>query len=88
MELQQGIYELVINKALNEALNDINSKGLQFQDCQIQFDESADTISRYMQHILKIGLTRIGTIAKNRQNDSNSKNEKSAIEAEIDACNK
>ena len=88
VELQQGIYELVINKALSEALNEIDSKGLQFQDRQIYFDESTDMISNYMQRVLKIGLTKIGNDAKKRQKGSDSDKEKTAIEAEINACNR
>lgn len=88
MDLPQGIYELVVSKAIDKALIDIENGTNGVERIKIPFDDSPDVISRYMQQIIRKGLDKVKTDAKKRTSGKDAEKEEAAIRAEIDACNK
>ena len=88
MDLPQGIYELVVSKAIDEALIDIENGNQSVERIKIPFDESPDVMSRYMQQVIRKGLDKVKSDAKSQCSGSDSQKESAAIHVEIDACNR
>ena len=88
MDLPQGIYELVVSKAIDEALIDIENGNQSVERIKIPFDDSPDVMSRYMQQVIRKGLDKVKSDAKSQCSGSDSQKESAAIHAEIDACNR
>ena len=88
MDLQQGIYESVINNAMEQALKKMESEGFIIERVPIAAD-CADVFSHYLQSVLRRGLITIGENAKKclDKSASDSKKNLAALKAEIDACN-
>ena len=66
MDLPQGIYELVVSKAIDEALIDIENGNQSVERIKIPFDDSPDVMSRYMQQVIRKGLDKVKSDAKSR----------------------
>lgn len=87
MDLPKGIYELVISRAIDEALNDIQNSGQEVERTKIPFQDSPDIMSRYMQQVIRRGLDHIKAEVKKTSSGKESEKEMMAVRAEIDACN-
>ena len=87
MDLPQGIYERVVSKAIDRALEDIDRNSKEILLDRIDLDDSPDIMSRYMQQVIKRGLEIIRTNTKKIAPGKDADKEAAAIKAEIDTCN-
>ena len=86
-DLKEGIYEEIINEAVQKALEEHDSKGI-FKET-IPSDSSSDILSRYLQKILLRGLNIVKETANKQANGlSDTEKERKKVEAQITACNK
>ncbi len=76
--LKEGLYEAIINKELNEKLNEL--KEIQIEKQKIDIEEAKNILSRYIGQITKKALSYI------REDTKNSKEEEIILK-QIKACN-
>ncbi len=87
MDLPLGIYEQIINEAISQSLESMDSDLMQIKDEAIEYDGSSEVLSRYLQQILRKGLNVIREDAKRKAEGTDHQREKSALIAQIEACN-
>lgn len=86
-DLKEGIYEEIINEAVQKALAQCTSDGISKE--QIPSDSGSDILSRYLQKILLRGLNIVRETASKQANGlSEKEKEKRTIQAQIKACNR
>ncbi|MBR4225839.1 MAG: DUF3427 domain-containing protein [Candidatus Methanomethylophilaceae archaeon] len=85
MDLVPGIYESVISDAMEISLKSMGD-AVDIDRGPIPYEASSDVLSRYVQKVLKRGLTAIRDKAL-LASDKGSR-EPAALKAEIDACNR
>lgn len=81
MQLLKGIYEQVINEALEAAILDLDSGEISIEKEKIDVTESESILSRYMQQVLERGLRFVKERAASADDDH------AGVKAEIAACN-
>jgi len=87
MELPLGIYEQIINEAISKSLNSMKSDQILITDENLEYSDSSEFLSRYLQQILRKGLNIVKEDAKKRSTGSEHQKEKNALYEEIEACN-